>query len=447
MTPLRLATSVSLVLATLVAPADAQFPVVDYIIQNFRFLPNASFSAGDAGGRKHTFEKGSLKMDTPIVMASSSKFPAAFAIAHVVHEGHLSFDTKVHDVFSWWTKSDQDPRSYVTLRHLLTFTSGLVSSDFSGGGMNCLIGDNATSYKPEACAKEIYEHAASQPGAYWTAPGTIWSYHSMHLQIAGAMAAKAVKMSVPAMLRKYLVEAVGMKNTQWFGAPNPHLAAAMVTTGDDYDKLLQTVLTYKVLPKAIVDEMEVDAYRTYKGLKPSQYPKDVGLGFYGHYSMCTYFECVGQPWSETCEKNGVHADPGAFGYWPLINREKGYYMNLVVFRPVSFNDTFMEKYHIPQDTLAALPGHCVSPLRFGIQSFVEKALHKGNVNDMGQLDELEAARKILSGSWPDNMAPPIDPLDWLCKVATDEVPPSINAEGNGESVAASSAELLDVIAV
>ena len=78
--------------------AQAQWDVVDQMIEKFKFLPNASFSAGDAGGCRHTFEKGSLKMDTQIIMASSSKFPAAVAVAGAVHDGHLSFDTKVHDV-------------------------------------------------------------------------------------------------------------------------------------------------------------------------------------------------------------------------------------------------------------------------------------------------------------------------------------------------------------
>jgi len=411
-----------LVLTTLLTGARGQFNAVDYIIQNFRFLPNVSFSAGDVSGRKHTFEKGSLKMDAQIFMASSSKFPVAFAIAHVVHTGvgNLSFDTKASEVFDWWTA--EDARSTVTLRHLLTFTSGLVSSDFSSGGMQCLEGENATEYDPEDCAREIYSTAMKQPGAFWTTPGTQWSYHSMHLQIAGAMAAKAAGLKVPAMLHKYLMKAVGMKKTFWLGDKNPHLAASMMTTGNDYDKLLRAVLSYKVLPKEIVDQMETDAYRTYPGLRPSSYPKDVSLGFYGHYSMCTYFECVNQPWSSGCETASIHADPGAFGYWPLINRQKEYYMNLVVFRPVTFNHTFMKKYHIAQDTLAALPGHCVAPLRFGIQQFVEIGLHKhsGPEFTSAMLQEHGSVDDIAAKWYSKDGAP--DPLDILCKIATDETP-------------------------
>ena len=47
-------------------------------------------------------------------------------------EGHLTFDTKANEVFPWWTKEDSDQRSMITLRHLLSFTSGFYWEDPSG---------------------------------------------------------------------------------------------------------------------------------------------------------------------------------------------------------------------------------------------------------------------------------------------------------------------------
>ena len=92
------------------------------------------------------------------------------------------------------------------------------------------------------------------------------------------------------------------------------------------------MLGYRGWSKAVLTEMEADAYTTYPALVAAKNVKDLGLKFYGHYSMCLYFECVAQPWSQACERAAVHADPGAFGYWPLINREKNYYLQLVVSR-------------------------------------------------------------------------------------------------------------------
>ena len=90
------------------------------------------------------------------------------------------------------------------------------------------------------------------------------------------------------------------------------------------------MLGYRGWSKAVLSEMEADAYTTYPALVAANNVKDLRLKFYGHYSMCLYFECVAQPWSQACERAAVHADPGAFGYWPLINRPKGYYMQIVV---------------------------------------------------------------------------------------------------------------------
>lgn len=38
--------------------------------------------------------------------------------------GTLSFDDKANKYLDWWSKDPNDPRSNITLRHLLTFQSG-----------------------------------------------------------------------------------------------------------------------------------------------------------------------------------------------------------------------------------------------------------------------------------------------------------------------------------
>ena len=99
--------------------------------------------------------------------------------------------------------------------------------------------------------------------------------------MAGAMAAKAANLTVPALLDKYLLLPLNLTHSYWTDFvnpgktihPNPHLAAAMISTGDDYEKILQAVLTYSLVPKAILDVMEEDAYRFYPGLQASCRPR------------------------------------------------------------------------------------------------------------------------------------------------------------------------------
>jgi len=383
--------------------ADENWTHVDELISQYAFLPDVSFTAGTAAGRLHTFQKGALNMKTPVILASSSKFPAALAIAGAVADGHLSFDTRAYELLEWWSSAADDLRSGVTLRHLLTFTSGLVSTDFGGAGIACLDISplsNASKLSAESCARDIYEQ-----GPWMVQPGTQWSYHSLHLQIAGVMAAKAAGLSVQQLLRKYLLDRLNMTSSHWIGNrrgvddPNPHLAAAFMSTGDDYDKLLRAVLSYSIATKEIIDEMEIDAYRAFPKLATANDPKDKGLLIYGHYSMCTYFECVNQPWSNACEKRGIHADPGALGYWPLIHRSKGYYMQLVVSKQVKLPPDVMKKYNVSKALVAALSAQCVAPLRFSLAVSVETALG-------------------LNASAPVPMPPQRYPVKQLCKLAS-----------------------------
>ena len=90
--------------------------------------------------------------------------------------------------------------------------------------------------------------------------------------------------------------------------------------------------------------------------------------------MCIYFECVNTVWTRECAAAGVHADPGAFGYWPVIDRTKNYYSQLVIYRPISLPQWAIEQYNVSASILAALPAHCVAPLRFALQNPLELAL-------------------------------------------------------------------------
>ena len=121
-------------------------------------------------------------MDRSITLASASKFPAAVAVAGAVENGFLTFDTKVCEVFEWWSCDSSDLRSGVTLRHLLSFTSGFYNADAGGGSILCVSPPESALFTPEDCAKDIYH---KQPFLY--APGTTFAYHILHLQVIKAL--------------------------------------------------------------------------------------------------------------------------------------------------------------------------------------------------------------------------------------------------------------------
>ena len=317
--------SLLLHLSALVQGEDVDgWEAVRAILSAYFPIQDMAFSAGLADGRHFTFEKGQTSMSTPLAMASSSKFPAAIAIAGCVAEGHLTFDTFAHEVFPWWTSDPAVPKSRVTLRNLMSFTSGFYSPD-TGGSVPCL-GANASVYTAEACAREIYDLA---PFLY--EPGTTWAYNSFHLQVAGAMAAYAAGISVQELLHRYLIQPLKLNATMWMGGGNPGLAGNMMTTGNDYDRILRAYVGHELIPEKVSKEMERDYLDGVQVANSSTFL----VQLLGHYSMCNYFECFPPKTSgftDQCKRANVHMDAGLFGYYPLVDRAKGMYMQIVTMK-------------------------------------------------------------------------------------------------------------------
>jgi len=210
-----------------------------------------------SGERVFTFINGftptEAKARFPVL--SGGKWPGSVAIAGAVHTGHLSWGTRAAEVFDWWTKDSADPKSRVTLRHLLQFSSGFYMGDVQIPCMRHAFGSTATM---EGCAKEVYEKAGFSEDRLGK-----WSdklnYNSLHQVVALAMATKRTGLSPPEYLQRYLYDPAGMTHTTVYPLAQPILSAFMVTTVDDYDSFLWRYLTYKILPKEIVDVLEADS--------------------------------------------------------------------------------------------------------------------------------------------------------------------------------------------
>lgn len=296
-------------------------------LEHWPLMDDFSFSAGDATGRKFTFERGNTTMQSVLTVASSSKFPVAVAIAGLVAENIVSFDDLACNAFDWWTCDAADRRSAVSLRHLLTFTSGFYYADET---VTCLseYDDPAAAYDYtlEGCASMIYEKAP-----FPFVPGSTFDYNSYHLQVAGAMVTKMAGINVTELLDMYLFDKVGMPSSYFEpeGAPNPQLAANLMVNGDDYDTFLRAVLAYRVLPKTILDQMEADALAGDVAISNSSWFNVHSLG---HYSMCNWYECLfnyGDTFRQECTDANLHVDAGLFGWYPVVDRGHATYFQIV----------------------------------------------------------------------------------------------------------------------
>lgn len=315
------------------------------LLKGWEFTQQYAISVGDATGQKFLYESGKFTMKTPVPTGSTSKWPSAIMFAGLVNDGTISgLDEPVNKYISWWTKDPADMRSEVTLRMLLSFTSGfgdghpgqegntriarewrdshnvtkqasLTETLASIGGPSAADPCNSTTGDTVDCARSIYTHVKLEGK-----PGTVYSYNSNHLNLAAAVAVKATGLHVKDVVKKYLLEPYNMTDSFYYGNC-PDFAADLITTGDDYEKFLHGVLSYNPLNKEIVDASEEDN----TPFMSSSYSLYGDYGF-GHFLMC-YDSTAG--FTKKCAEARCHMDPGAFGFMPIIDRKNGYYMQLV----------------------------------------------------------------------------------------------------------------------
>ena len=116
------------------------------------------------------FEKmyGTFAPDQRIAIASASKMVAGLTIMRLVDQGFLTLDSTTADVLGW-----SGPQGAITLRQLLSFTSGLPRE------APCTLLQNITLAD---CVDAISSMTLV------AAPGTRFDYGSTHLHVAARMA-------------------------------------------------------------------------------------------------------------------------------------------------------------------------------------------------------------------------------------------------------------------
>lgn len=91
------------------------------VVNDGELVHSAAFGRADDSGRPMT-------ADTPVLLASTTKSLTAIAVMQQVEAGRLSLDEPVRTYLPWFTLRDSRS-SAITVRHLLTQSSGMASKD------------------------------------------------------------------------------------------------------------------------------------------------------------------------------------------------------------------------------------------------------------------------------------------------------------------------------
>ncbi|MFO7252314.1 MAG: serine hydrolase domain-containing protein [Actinomycetes bacterium] len=192
------------------------------LIERYR-VPGASVAV-EHGGETHTFTAGVLNADTraPVrpdslfQIGSITKVYTATQLMLLVEEGRLTLDTRVIEVLPEFRVADPHTTEHVTIRHLLTHTSGLDGDLFLDTGR----GDDCVAKYVEACADLAQIHPL----------GATHSYCNSGFVIAGRVVERLTGKVWDAALREQIIEPLGLTHT-WtlpedvlrFGAAVGHL--------------------------------------------------------------------------------------------------------------------------------------------------------------------------------------------------------------------------------
>ena len=270
----------------------------------------------DAAGVKR-FEKmyGNFAPDQRIAIASASKLVSGLTIMRLIDQGFLTLDSTTGAVLGW-----TGPQGAITLRQLLSFTSGLPPE------APCTLLPNFTLAE---CVDNI---AAMNLTA---APGTRFDYGSSHLHVAARMAEVvtgqgwanvfAAQLKTPLGLGADMLYYTGPR--QGVGTSNPLIAGGLRATMNEYARVLQLEYnrgTYQgntLIGASLFTTQATEPYPTAEiGNSPFQ---KIGIDY--HYGLSAWLECP--PPATNC---AVLSSPGAFGFTPWVDRDGGYYAILAM---------------------------------------------------------------------------------------------------------------------
>lgn len=258
-----------------------------------------------ANGRQFVHNRGDFDPGRQFESASTSKWVTAAVVMDLVNLGLLSLDDHPQDYISFWPSSGN--LSEITLRHLLSFTSGLSERPL------CI---DLAAADFVSCVQRIAQRNAGAP-----TPGSEFFYGPSHMQVAGLMAIIASGADSWAQVFADFQAVHGLFANGVYDLPSlthPRLAGGMHHSGEEYLVFLADMYHYELFDQALIDLMSSDQI----GAAQVVYsPAEEGLAENWRYGLGNWIECD----SEGCTGAQRYSSPGAYGAYPFIDRQHGYF--------------------------------------------------------------------------------------------------------------------------
>jgi len=295
-------------------PLDDPFARIDRLAQTTyrsQRLDGMGLAIYDRDGVK-VFERmyGDFSATRRVPIASASKLVSGVVLFRLIDQGFLSLDSTTAQLLGW-----SGEKGAITLRHLLSFTSGLPPEN------SCTYRDTSTLAE---CVAAISQMDLLGP------PGTRFDYGSTHLHVAARMAEVATSEPWNDIFAAQVRDPLGLPaDLVYYANPlaasvsaNPLPAGGLIVSMQEYERLLHFVFDEgrwqgaALLGPEIFDVQRVQPYPSVTiGTTPGS-----SVATQVRYGLTAWLEC-----STPASGCAIISSPGAFGFNPWLDREVGYY--------------------------------------------------------------------------------------------------------------------------
>ena len=263
------------------------------------------------------FEKtyGNFTPDTKVYVASAGKWVAAAVIAAVVDHSELDWNDKVAN---WLPEFKGDSKGEITLRQLLSHTSGI---------MPYLPKPRVDNYNSlDSAVAEIL------PIDTVFTPGTRFEYGGLAMQVAGRMTEVVMGKEFEMLFQELLARPLGMSHSHFVpintdGGHAPMLGGGLCTTLSDYTRFLYMIYHEgsingkMILRPETIRKMQADQVGNAK-VEPGEYvEKALGKHHTGIYGLGEWRELIDEVTGEAYQISS----PGWAGAYPWINKRDSVY--------------------------------------------------------------------------------------------------------------------------
>ena len=164
-------------------------------------------------------------------------------------------------------------------------------------------------------------------------PGAAFHYGPAHMHTAGRMAEIATGKSWPQIVEDEIATPLGFADTVTWALTSPTHpmpSGGIRTSGASYARFLQAILSDEIVTGRRAD---MATPRTV-GITIASSPIDQDMGMW-MYALGQWRECPDATWTQACANRVVSSSPGAFGFYPWIDHDRGYWAVIATELPFS----------------------------------------------------------------------------------------------------------------